>query len=106
MLLYGVNRHFRGDFCWPFSVALLFSLTHAQPLFYVIPVLILALADAGGAMVGTRYGSAPHQTDDGPKSPERSLAGFLVAFPAAPLLPLPFTALGRLEITLIRFALG
>src|SRR5258708_24805359 len=106
MLLYGVNRHFRGEFCWPFSVALVFALTHAQPVFYVIPVLILALAEAGGAMVGTGYGWARYQTDDGQKSAEGSLAVFLVAFLATHISLLLFTPLGRLECLLIGFVLG
>jgi phytol kinase len=105
-VLYGVKRQSWGEFCWPFSVALLFSLTHAQPLFYVIPVLILAFADACGAMIGTRYGSARYQTDDGHKSAEGSLAIFLVAFLTAHISLLLFTQLGRLECLLIGFVLG
>ena len=31
-VLYGVKRQSWGEFCWPFSVALLFTLTRAQPL--------------------------------------------------------------------------
>src|SRR5258708_37214677 len=103
MLLYGVNRHFRGDFCWPFSVALLFSLTHAQPLFYVIPVLILALADAGGAMVGTRYGSARYQTGGGQKRDAGSVAVFLVAFLGASISLFLLTPSWRLACLLGRF---
>jgi phytol kinase len=105
-VLHGVKRQSWGEFCWPFSVALLFSLTHSQPLFYVIPVLVLALADAGGAMVGTRYGSARYQTDDGQKSAEGSLAVFLVAFLATHISLLLFTPLGRLECLLVGFVLG
>ena len=105
-VLYGVKRQSWGEFCWPFSVALLFSLTHAQPLFYVIPVLILALADAGGSIVGTHYGTARYQTDDGQKSAEGSLAVFLVAFLATHISLLLFTPLGRLECLLIGFVLG
>ena len=51
----------RSESCtFPLSVALLFWLTRGEhPLLFVIPVLMLTLADATCALIGRRYGLTP-----------------------------------------------
>jgi phytol kinase len=75
----GVDRPTLGELYFPMSIALLFWLTHDQhPLLFVIPVLILTLADAVCALVGRRYGSTRYIGSD--KSLEGSLAFLVIAF--------------------------
>ena len=47
---------------------------------YLIPVLLLTLADAAGALVGVRYGVRQYQARTGIKTVEGSSAFFVTAF--------------------------
>lgn len=79
-VLHGVGRESWGDLCFPVSVCLLFALAVDPVPDYVLPLLILTLADAVGALVGVRFGRAKYSTDEGFKSLEGSLAFFIVTF--------------------------
>ena len=74
-----VARRTFGEFYFPLSVAILFTVTReAQPLLFVIPVLVLSLADAASAAIGGRYGLT-RRAGTG-KSLEGSTAFAVVAF--------------------------
>jgi len=105
-VLHGVDRVSFGEFYFPVSVACLFALTHGDPVRYTIPVLVLSLADAVAALVGTRYGQSPYTTKEGRKSWEGSLAFFVVGFFATHVPLLLFTTTGRLESLLIASTLA
>jgi len=77
--LCGVERASWGDLYFPIAAGGLFCLTHAQPVNYVIPILILALADAAAALIGTRFGRHCYLADEGEKSWEGSAAFLVVA---------------------------
>jgi len=79
-VLYGVTRPSLGEVYFPLSACLLFALAHDQSLLYIVPLLLLTLADPAAAIVGSRYGSLQYVTRDGHKSLEGSLAFFTVAF--------------------------
>jgi len=79
-VLLGVKRSSLGDLYFPASVALLFALAQGQWLLYCIPILVLTLADASAALVGTRWGRHGYTTSAGHKSIEGSAAFFAVAF--------------------------
>jgi phytol kinase len=79
-VLYGVTRPSLGEVYFPLSACLLFVLAHDHPLLYIVPLLLLTLADPAAAIVGSRYGSLQYVTRDGHKSLEGSLAFFTVAF--------------------------
>lgn len=79
-VLYGVTRPSLGEIYFPLSACLLFVLAHDQPLLYIVPLLLLTLADPAAAIIGSRYGSLQYVTRDGHKSLEGSLAFFTVAF--------------------------
>ena len=81
----GVGRDSLGEIYFPAAVCLLFLLSRGDWLLYVVPILMLALADAAAALVGIRYGLSQYRTSDGHKSLEGSLAFFLVAFFSAHL---------------------
>jgi phytol kinase len=74
-----VERPTLGELYFPVSVALLFLWTRgSQPLLFVVPVLMLTLADATSALVGERYGRTRYI--GGSKSVEGSVAFALTGF--------------------------
>ena len=97
----GVGRQSLGEIYFPVAVTILFILSRGDWLLYVVPILMLTLADAVAALVGIRYGQLQYQTSDGIKSLEGSLAFFLVAFFSAHLPLLLLTGTGRAEAVLI-----
>ena len=105
-VLYRVDRASLGELYFPLSVCLLFVFTHAQALLFLIPVLILTLADPAAAAIGGRYGRLRYTIVKGRKSVEGSAAFFLVAFACVlyPLLILAHTGLG--EAALIAALVG
>lgn len=100
-VLGGVKRDGLGEIYFPIAVTVLFLLGRADWLLYVVPILMLTLADAVAALVGVRYGQLHYQTSDGHKSLEGSLAFFVVAFFSAHLPLLLLTDTGRAEAVLI-----
>lgn len=105
-VLHGVARRSAGELYFPLAVVILFLLSHDQPLFYVIPLLVLTLADAVAALVGLRYGLSRYRAEDGDKSAEGSVAFFLVAFMASHVALLLFSDMGRLETLLLASVIG
>jgi phytol kinase len=105
-VLGGVRRESMGEFYFVAAVALVFFLSGGDPLKYCVPVLVLTLADAVGALVGARYGLSPYRTDEGVKSAEGSLAFFLVAFLSAHVPLLLFSDAGRAEVLMIGLVIG
>lgn len=85
-VLGGERRMTFGEVTFPISVALVFWIARRDtPLLYCIPILVLTLADATGAIVGKRFGR--HKFTGASKSLEGSIAFVVVAFfcVAAPL---------------------
>lgn len=105
-VLGGVKRRSLGEVYFTLSIVTLFWLAQGQPLLFIIPMLILAVADAVAALIGVRYGQIRYRTDEGFKSAEGSLAFFMAAFFSVhvPLLLLSDT--GRPETLLIAVILG
>ena len=102
----GVGRHSLGDFFYPAAIGTIFYLSHGHPILFGIPVLVLALADAVGALIGGRYGLVHYDTLDGHKSVEGSVAFFTVAFLSTHIPLLLATSTGRAESLLIGLTLG
>lgn len=103
---HGVKRESLGEVYFPLSVALLFVLSDRNVIFFGIPMLILALADAVAALIGVRYGLLQYTTSEGKKSAEGSIAFFTVAFLATHIPLLLLTETGRAETLLISLTLG
>lgn len=78
-VLYRVDRSSRGELYFPLSVCVLFACVHEQILLFLIPVLILTLADPSAALIGSRYGRLHYIFVRGSKSIEGSAAFFFVA---------------------------
>lgn len=92
--LYSVDRESHGELYFPIAVAVLFYLARGNKLFYVIPLLVLTLADAVAAVLGSVYGKMPYEGMGGKKSVEGSVAFFTVAFFA---VHVPLLLYSRLE---------
>lgn len=104
--LHDVARQSLGEIYFPVSVAVVFVLARGEAMLFVVPMLILALADALAALVGVRYGSTHYSTLEGRKSTEGSVAFFVVAFLSCHVPLLLFTDVGRAESLLIGLTLG
>jgi phytol kinase len=110
----GVSRFSLGEVYFPIAVGILFylyltldpPLAGCAKLLYVIPILLLTLADATAALVGVSYGVRHYATSDGFKSVEGSLAFFLVAFFCAHVPLLLCNVTGRGETLLIAWLLA
>jgi phytol kinase len=93
--LYSVDRESHGEFYFPIAVGVLFYLARGNRLFYLIPLLVLTLADAVAAILGSIYGKMPYEGMGGKKSVEGSVAFFTVAFFAVHVPLLLYSPLGR-----------
>jgi phytol kinase len=100
-----VERPTSGELYFPISVALLFCLTHgSDPLLFVVPILMLTLADATCALVGARYGLTRYVGAS--KSVEGSVAFVAVAFLCVHVPLLLWSETGRAESLLIAATLA
>ncbi len=100
-VVHGVARESLGEIYFPISIAIIFALSDGNLILYIIPVLILTLADAVAALIGVRYGEIKYTTSDGVKSTEGSIAFFTMALLATLIPLLLFTEVGRTETLLI-----
>ncbi|MEM1274547.1 MAG: hypothetical protein AAGF88_12060 [Pseudomonadota bacterium] len=99
--LHGVKRQSWGDFLLVLSVALIYVLFGGEPVLYVLPLLILTLADAAAALAGVRYGQTFFTTEDGVKSVEGSAMFFLVALIVSMICLLLLTNVPRANVIAI-----
>ena len=96
----GVSRVTFGELYFPAAVLWLFWLTQGEhPLLFVVPILVLTLADATCALIGLRYGLTKYE--GGNKSLEGSVAFAVVAFLCVHVPLLLWGPVGRLESLLI-----
>jgi phytol kinase len=93
--LHGVKRKSRGAEYYPLAVFLTFVLTQGRPWLYLPAVLVLAVADAFAALIGSRYGVVRYEVEDEYKSLEGSLVFLVLAFLAIHLPVLLLTDLPR-----------
>lgn len=80
--VHGIDRSSRGSEYYPLAVFLTFLLTGDQPWIYFASVLILGVADAFAALVGSRYGRLRYTVQEDRKSVEGSAVFFLIAIAA------------------------
>ncbi len=79
----GVNRRGRGSEYYPLAIWGLFFISQGKPWLYIASVLILAVADASAALVGSEYGRIRYRVgNDGEKSLEGSFFFLLISFNA------------------------
>jgi len=105
-VLHDVDRESLGEILFPVAVAVVFAMSDGVAWRFMIPILILTLADAAGAMVGAAYGRQRFQVLSGFKTTEGSVLVFLAAFLSAHVPLLLMTEIGRPETLLIALALA
>jgi phytol kinase len=101
----GDDRTTLGEIYFPVAVAIIFWLAHGRsPLLFCIPVLVLTLADATGALIGIRYGR--NRYIGAAKSLEGSVAFAIVAFFCIDVPLVLWSDVGRVETLLIASTLA
>jgi dolichol kinase len=75
-----VERRSEGDVYFLVAACLLFVIGRHRPVFYLIAVLVLMLADTAAALVGSRYGRWTYAVGAGRRSFEGSAVFFVTAF--------------------------
>ena len=91
--LNSVDRESHGSEYYPFAIWLLFQISIGKLWLYIASVLVLSIADAGAALIGSKYGSIRFKIGESEKSLQGSFIFFLVAFAA---LGLPMLLLSDL----------
>lgn len=99
--LHGVARSSLGELYFPVAVAAVWYISVDKPLYYGLSVLVLTLADAFAALIGTRYGQQRYTTAEGHKTWEGSFTFFFAAFLCIHVPLLLMTTIGRAECLLI-----
>lgn len=90
-VLHGIRRLSYGEMLFAPAVAAVFHWSQGRPLLHVIPIAILAISDAAGALAGTRWGKRRYGCGEGFKTVEGSLMFLFTAFLCV-FLPLYFSA--------------
>jgi phytol kinase len=93
--IHGVKRVSRGGEYYPLAIFLVFLIAADRPWLYLSAVLVLAVADAFAALIGSRYGRLRYEVEDEHKSVEGSLVFLVIAFLAVHLPTLLMTDLPR-----------
>lgn len=88
--LHGIKRLSYGEILFAPAVAAVFHWAQDRPLLHVIPIGILTISDAAGALAGTRWGKRSYGCGDGFKTVEGSLMFLATAFLCV-FLPLYFS---------------
>jgi phytol kinase len=105
-VLTAVHRPSLGEVSFPIAVAALMLLTRGDKLLFVVPMLIMTLADTVAALVGIAYGKVRYVTSEGFKSVEGSIAFFTIAFFSVHVPLLLCTNVGRTQTLLIAIIIG
>ena len=92
--VHGVVRHSRGWLWFPVSIGVIYAIAGDQPVFYLISILTLVVADAAAAILGTAYGRTTFSAERDRRSVEGSVVFFVATFL---LVHLPLLLLGGVE---------
>ena len=77
--LHGIARLSYGEILFAPAVALVFAMAAGDHYLYIIPILILTIADAAGALGGTRWGKRRYGSGEGFKTVEGSVIFWFIA---------------------------
>ncbi len=104
--LHGVKRSSLGEIYFPLSVAAVWFVSIDRPLFFSLSILVLTLADAFAALIGTQYGQRLYSTNEVYKTWEGSCFFFTVTFLCIHIPLLLLTDIGRAESLLLALLIG
>ncbi len=99
--IHGVERESYGEIYLILAVGFLFLRSQGEPALYVLPLLLLALADAAAALVGSSYGRSRFAVASGEKSLEGVAAFFIVALLVSMIALLLLTEIPRPAVILL-----
>lgn len=99
--IHSVQRDSFGEIYLILAVGFLFLRSQGEPILYVLPLLLLALADAAAALVGSTYGRSRFAVASGEKSLEGVAAFFIVAFVVSMIALLLLTEIPRPAVILL-----
>ncbi|WP_099827918.1 hypothetical protein [Oceaniglobus indicus] len=99
--LHGVERQSWGDILLALAVGTVFLLSQGESILYILPIAVLALADAAAALTGSRYGRGFFQVEEGRKSIEGSVAFFMVTLILSMVCLLLLTQVGRANVIVL-----
>lgn len=105
-VLGGVNRRSWGELYFPIGVAIVFHLARGEPLFFVLPIAVLAYADAAGALVGRRWGRTHYEAVESTKTVEGSGAVLIVTWACVTAGMFVFAAVPMVQCWLAGLSLG
>jgi phytol kinase len=104
--LHSVKRSSFGEIYFPLSVSVVWFVSIDQPLFFSLSILVLTLADAIAALIGTQYGRQLYSTKEGFKTWEGSFFFFTITFLCIHIPLLLMTDIGRAESLLLAMLIG
>lgn len=99
--LHGVKRDSYGEIYLVLAVGFLAFRVEEDLVLYVLPLLVLTLADAAAALVGVSYGRRKLKVEDGAKSVEGTVAFFTTTWLIAMIVLLLMTDATRLSVVLL-----
>lgn len=92
--VHGVTRRSGGWLWFPISIGIVYAIARGQPVFYLISILTLVVADAAAAIVGTAYGRNTFTAEQDRRSIEGSVVFLVTTFL---LVHLPLLLLGGVD---------
>ena len=101
--IFGVDRRSFGDVYFPIAIFLLFAVGRHTPVFYVVALLTLVVADALAAVLGRAYGKHPYRVTTEQRSLEGSAVFLFVSFLVVHLPLLLATSIDRGSCVLMAF---
>lgn len=104
--IHGVERRSEGDLFYLVAVCLLFLVGRGTPVFYLISILVLVVADTAAALLGSRYGKWTYSVEGDTRTLEGSGVFFLTSFLSVHLPLLLLTDLDRAACVLISVQLA
>lgn len=99
--LHGVARRSHGEIYLVFAVGFLLWFSAGDIALYVLPLLVLTLADAAAALAGTRYGRRHFSVAAGSKSWEGVAMFFMVTLILSMMTLLLLTDIGRARVIVL-----
>jgi dolichol kinase len=78
--VHGVARQSQGGMYFPIAIYLVFLIGAQRPVFYLIAVLVLVVADAAAAVLGSTYGRMKYEVERERRSLEGSAVFFFSTF--------------------------
>ncbi|MEM7013952.1 MAG: hypothetical protein AAF585_21025, partial [Verrucomicrobiota bacterium] len=105
-VLHGVDRDSLGEVWFAIAIPIVFWWADGEAFRFIIPMLVLTLADAAGALFGTGYGKSKFKVLSGWKSLEGSTLFFVIAFLSAHIPLLLMSDTDRAQCLMIAFVLA